>query len=49
MTDTPETEDQEIPATVQRIIDAEKMRFSIGCWVIIIAVVGGGLVLWWLF
>lgn len=49
MPDTPETEDQKIPDRVQKIIDAEKMRFSIGCWVIIITVVGGGLVLYWLF
>lgn len=38
-----------VPDRVQKIIDAEKMRFSIGCWVIITTVVGGGIVLYWLF
>ena len=49
MPDTPEIEDQKIPDRVQKLIDAEKMRASIGCWVIIITIVGCCLVCYWLF
>ena len=38
------------PDKLQKLIHKEKMRASIGCWVIIITLLGGGgLVTWWLF
>ena len=41
--DTPEVSDR-----LQKLIDRESVKMSIGCWVVIIALVGGvGLVLVW--
>lgn len=38
------------PDAMQKLIDREKMKMSIGCWVVIIALVGAvGLVLSWVF
>lgn len=37
----------EVSERLQKLLDRERMKMSIGCWVVIIALVG--LVLWWLF